>query len=288
MRNKIIKMFEASRGFKPIDRSKEAPSTNEPTAVTGLHSVAQKSPELVDKKESLLISGNKLRGYTVAKMVNGIESDSHNFPTLDILKSIISQDGFKGMEIVYRVSNEDEANLRATLDPKPEASLQPVEEPLGFEFQGQGTANLLNQRGPGDRTYVSPKEKMEIKQDVVRIIKSKLMNKKAMAKEIKELKTSNVVNSISSEYLNGHVFLDKVDVITNLARYVRYMIYDELVNHISIDPVTKIIRSESDIRKRGGDVSPVIKDLAKEIIPLFERILNRKEKSELFNAFQVA
>lgn len=284
-------MFEASRGFKPIDRSKEAPLTNEPQApeaATGLHSVTQKSPDLVDKKENLLISGNKLRGFTVAKMVNGVETDSHTFPNLEILKSIISQDGFKGMEIVYRVSNEDEANLRATLDPKPVAPAQPEEEPLGFEFQGQGTANLLNQRGPGDRTYVSPREKMEIKQDVAKAIKLKLMDKRAMAKEIKELKKSNVVNSISSDYLNGNVFLDNVDVITNLTRYVRYMIYDELVNHMSINPETKIIRSDSDVRKRGGDLSPVIKELAKELTPLFERILNRKEKSELFNAFQVA
>lgn len=278
MRSKIVKMFEQSKGFKTLVRNPTDKEVKEPTVATGLHSNTMQSHAQVENKETLVISGNKVRGYTLARHINGVEKDSHTFPNLEIVKNIINQGDFKNMEISFRVSNEDEAFLKG-IESKP---TQPEEPPLDLNF---GVSNLLNQRDSGTKTYVSQQEKSSAMGEVVKKVKEKLMDKKALVKEIKGLKNSKVIDNVSSEFMNGHVFKDGIDEYANIVRYVHYLVYDALVDYFLVNSETRILRSQSDIRKRGGNVSPTIKDIAKEILPTFERYLNRKEKSELFNAF---
>lgn len=281
MRQKIIKLFEAAKGFKPLIRPKDqAPLSSAPEQIEEPVSPIEPQKQEIKKEEHILVTGNKLRGFTLAKIVNGVEQDSHTFPTIDAAVFILSQDAFKNMEIKYRISNDDEALIKSKLEPQKE---EPKEDPLDLNF---GSSRLLNNRDVDYPTYLSNEEKEKVKQEVVKKIKAKLNNRKEMASEIKQLKSSKTIDPVSQEYMKGHVF-NSNDAMTNITRYVRYMIFDELVNYLIADESTKILRTQADIRRRGGNLNPTINELAKELTPSFERYLSRKEKSELFSAFQI-
>jgi hypothetical protein len=279
MRSKIIKIFEASKGFKPLVRPKDAIDVKEPTVATDLHSNKQVSHAPIEKQEKFVVKKNKFGEFVLAKFENNVEIGSHAFKNIKDLKVILHQDLFKNFVIDYRVSNDEEEFLKSTGQPK-----TPEEAPLNLNF---GTSYLLNQRDSGTKTYITPQEKNGAITVVTRNVKDKLANKKAMVKEIKELKNSNIVDNVATEFMNGNVFIEG-DEFTNIVRYVHYLVYDALTNYFLVNEDTKILRTQSDIRKRGGNISPIIKELAREILPSFERYLNRKEKSELFIAFQEA
>jgi len=279
MRLKIIKIFEAKKGFNPLSRPKDAIDIGGPTVATGLSSYkSEPSKTTQENKEQIIVKKTKGGDYALVKQVNGIEVDSLQLRNLKDVKDILEQPTFSSMDIIYRVSNDDEEFIKAK-----EPQEEPQEEPLDINF---GISHLLNNRDMGNKTYINAKEKQVALNSVVASIKAKLMNKKEIIKEIKELKSSEVVNDVSTEFLNGSVFKDTLDETSNMIRYVHYLVYEELTKYLVVNPNTKLLKGPKAIKARGGDISALIKELAKEIIPLFERYLNRKEKSELFNAFQ--
>jgi hypothetical protein len=274
MRSKILNVFQERKGFAPLVRPKNDEAT--PKVATNIHSKPSTNKP-TEQKIKFVIRKNKSGEFVLAKFVNGIETDSMEFPNIKILKAILHQDIFKDAEIDYRINNDEEDFLKNV-----EAPTQSQEDPLDINF---GSSRLLNNRDSETRTYIPPLIRKTAKEYAITSIKSKLQNLKELVKDIKELKTSNVVNSIANDYMNGDVF--GKDETTNITRYVLYLIYDSLVDYLTINPDTKLFKTQADIRRYGGNISPVIKEMAKELIPTFERYLNRKEKSELFNAFQI-
>jgi hypothetical protein len=278
MRSKIIKIFEKStKAFKPLTRPSDAKNDTTPKVATGLSSPTRISHAQIDNKEKFVVKKNKAGEYVLSKEVNGVEVGSHTFPNIKMLKDIIQQDTFKDSYFDYRISNQEEDFLKSKETPQ-----APKEAPLDLNFS---SANLLNQRDSGNRTYISPEEKQIAITEVIHNVKNKLLNKQALVNDIRELKDSEVINDVAREFMNGHVFKPEIGEFANVVRYVHYLVYNELVNHFLVNDNTKILRTQSDIKRRGGDISPVIKDLAKGVLPIFERYLNRKERSELFNAF---
>lgn len=279
MRLKIIKIFEAKKGFNPLSRPKDAIDVGGPTAVTGLSSYKSEPIETTQEtKEQIIVKKTKGGDYSLVKQVNGIEVDSLQLRNIKAVKTILEQPPFNSMDIIYRVSNDDEEFIKAKEEPQ-----EPQEAPLDINF---GISHLLNNRDMGNKTYINAQEKQVALSSVVASIKAKLMNKNEMVKEISELKSAEVVNNVSDEFMNGSVFKDTLDETSNMIRYVHYLVYEELTKYLIVNPNTKLLKGPKAIKARGGDISALIKELAKEIIPLFERYLNRKEKSELFNAFQ--
>jgi hypothetical protein len=275
LKNKIHKIFEDRPGaFKPLVRAPDAPNpTSEPA-----ENIGQGEPvktEIPIEKQ-IIVSGNKLKGYTVVKTENKVEKERYDFPTLEMLKPILKQ--ITDIPISYKVSNEDEQFL--TTDDTPEV---PKEEPLSF---GSDTSNLLNNRTEYSATYVPKEYKDKIVKQTITDIKTKLNDKLTLVDEIKSLKTSESVDPISKEYMNSHVFLDKLDDNANIIRYINYLIYSELDKYIVGELLQN--KSESRIKRFGGNYIVTIRDIAKEIIPLFNRILTKKDKSELFNAYAEA
>jgi hypothetical protein len=275
MRSKILNIFQEKKGFSTLVRPKDAIEVREPNVATNLHSKPTNKPQ--EQTTKFVIRKNKSGEFVLAKFVNGIETDSMEFPNIKVLKAILHQDIFKDAQIDYRIGNDEEEFLKGTEEPQ-----KPREEPLDINF---GSSRLLNNRDSETTSYVPPLIRKSAKEYTIDSVKSKLYNLKAIVKDIKDLKSSNVVNSIANDYMNGDVF--GKDETTNITRYVLYLIFDSLVDYLTINPETKLIKTQSDIRRYGGNISPVIKELAKELIPTFERYLNRKEKSELFNAFQI-
>lgn len=279
MRTSIIKIFEEKKGFKTLSRPKDAIDLRGPTVATGLSSDKPKPFENPkETKEQIIVRKTKTGDYELVKQVNGIETDSLPLRNIKAVKAILEQPPFNSMDIIYRVSNDDELFIKAKEEPQ-----QPQEAPLDINF---GISHLLNNRDMGNKTYISAQEKQVALSSVVASIKAKLMNKNEMVKEISELKSAEVVNNVSDEFMNGSVFKDALDETSNMVRYVHYLVYEELTKYLVVNSDTKLLKGPKAIKARGGDISALIKDLAKEILPLFERYLNRKEKSELFNAFQ--
>lgn len=274
LRNKIHQIFEEKsvKSFKPLIREPDAinPASTPGSEIgTGEPPVQKEIP--IDKQ--IVVSGNKLKGYTVTMFENRVEKQRLNFPTLEKLKPIIKQ--INDIPISYKISNEDEQFL--TSEPQTEL---PKEEPLNF---GSDTSNLINNRTEYSTTYVPKEYKDKIIKQTITDIKNKLNDKLTLVDEIKSLKTSETIDPISKEYMNSHVFLDKLDDNANIIRYINYLIYSELDKHIIGELLQN--KSESRIKRFGGNTIPTIKDIAKEIIPLFNRILTKKDKSELFNAY---